>query len=235
MTETIIYFTEDSAVFRKAAEAMQNLGLCVTNTFSPEATHILLPIPQSTLPANLPITNQTIIGGNLNDSQHKCMDLLKDEWYLSKNAMITAHIAVTLSAQQLPIVLEECPVLILGWGRIGKCLMQLLRNLGADVTVAARKPSDLGMIAALGCQSTNIHNLTPHGFRLIFNTVPYPVLDTNQCRADCVKIELASAPGITGPNVIQARGLPGKYAPESSGKLIAQTIHRLLQHEEVPV
>ena len=64
---------------------------------------------------------------------------------------------------------------------------------------------------------------------LIFNTVPEMVLSADQLSAcrNCVKIDLASKPGIGGKDVVIGRGLPGKYAPESSGRLIAQTI---LQH-----
>lgn len=47
-----------------------------------------------------------------------------------------------------------------------------------------------------------------------------------------MKIDLASKPGIGGTDVLWARGLPGKFAPESAGKLIAQTILRLLKEEE---
>jgi hypothetical protein len=47
-----------------------------------------------------------------------------------------------------------------------------------------------------------------------------------------VKIELASSPGLEGDDVIEALGLPGKYAPETSGKLIARTILRLCAGKE---
>jgi dipicolinate synthase subunit A len=133
--------------------------------------------------------------------------------------------------------MEGCPVLILGWGRIGKCLTKLLCSMGAEVTVAARKPSDRAMIEAFGCSAADICGLwyILGRYRVLFTTVPYPVLGPEQlehCRQDCVKIELASTPGITGSGVIQAKGLPGTYAPESSGKLIARTILRILAQKE---
>ena len=53
-----------------------------------------------------------------------------------------------------------------------------------------------------------------------------------QCR-NCLKIELASLPGIAGDDVIPARGLPGIYVPESSGKLIADTLLHRLQEERI--
>jgi dipicolinate synthase subunit A len=69
------------------------------------------------------------------------------------------------------------------------------------------------------------------GYRVIFNTVPAPVIDEAECelcRSDCLKIDLASELGIAGEDVLWARGLPGKDAPESSGRLIALTAARLL-------
>ena len=64
---------------------------------------------------------------------------------------------------------------------------------------------------------------------LVFNTAPSLLLSremTARC-PDCLLIDLASQPGMQGDDVLWARGLPGKMAPESSGKLIAETILRL--------
>ena len=47
----------------------------------------------------------------------------------------------------------------------------------------------------------------------------------------CLKIDLASCPGILARDTIYARGLPGIHAPESSGQLIADTVFRLLLGE----
>ena len=72
-------------------------------------------------------------------------------------------------------------------------------------------------------------------YRIIFNTVPAPILSEEQianCQDSCIKIDLASVLGIAGTDVIWARGLPGKDAPESSGVLIAKTILRLIAGKE---
>ena len=44
----------------------------------------------------------------------------------------------------------------------------------------------------------------------------------------CLKIDLASLPGIEGEDVIRAGGLPGIHTPESAGQLMADTILRLI-------
>ena len=45
-------------------------------------------------------------------------------------------------------------------------------------------------------------------------------------------IDLASKLGIEAEDVIWARGLPGKDAPETSGDLIARTVIRLTAKKE---
>lgn len=51
-----------------------------------------------------------------------------------------------------------------------------------------------------------------------------------QC-PDALKIELASLSGIEGDDVVKANGLPGIMAPESAGKLMADTILRLIEED----
>lgn len=180
-----------------------------------------------------------VFGGNLNHPAlegYRTADLLKDPQYLAENAYITAEAAIEIALSCLSITLRRCPTLVMGWGRIGKCLARLLHAIGADVTVTARKASDRAICQALGYKAIDTPgpetDLLP--YRLIFNTIPEKILSSRQterCHPDCVKIDLASKNGIEGPGVIYARGLPGIHMPESSGKLIGQTLIRLYQEE----
>ena len=251
VSKLIFYPINQSPVLRAAAEALKRKGYGVVSHPCESVTHLLLPAPSFDDKGNLKgggdlenvLTalpkNITIIGGNLPKDRlcgRKAIDLLKDPTYLADNAAITAYCAVRLAMMELPVMLRGCQVLIIGWGRIGRCLAALLWALEADVTVAARKETDRAMAHALGYHaedpSTLGHNL--NGFRLIFNTAPALVLSEEQvlhCRDNCLKIDLASTLGIAGKHVIWARGLPGKDAPESSGKLIAKTAIRLIEKE----
>ncbi|MBE6983953.1 MAG: hypothetical protein E7435_06750 [Ruminococcaceae bacterium] len=207
-------------------------------------THLLLPVPSfgsdgnirgggnldtvlSALPPNI-----TVIGGNLSHSsltKYKTVDLLQDAIYVSENADITARCALQLLMSCLPCTLKNCPVLLIGWGRIGKCLARLLRANDAAVTVCARKETDRAMLGALGYHTQATPD--PAGFRVVINTAPAVVLP--QCPVGIFKMELSSVMGMTGEDVLWARGLPAIYAPESSGKLIADTVIRLLKEEDV--
>lgn len=170
--------------------------------------------------------------GNRIPEEYRFTNLLEDPFYVAENARITAHCAIRLAMEKLPCILHGCQVLVVGWGRIGKCLAKLLKDLGAYVTVAARKDSDRAMLDALGYDTLDTRQLSGSllRFRVIFNTAPEMVLPgetIETARKDCLKIDLASRPGIDAPDVIFARGLPSRYAPESSGRLIAKTLLRL--------
>ena len=247
MNSRVYYPAGSTDAIVYAARALRRKGCAVACEPGASVTHLMLDIPSfasdgslrgggslDALLASLP-ESISIIGGNLAEHIPKSIpfiDLLQDHLYLAQNAGITAHCALQVAMEALPVTLDSCPVFVVGWGRIGKCLAALLKQLGANVAVYARKETDRAILSALGYTIQPIHD-TPYGplpYRAIFNTVPAPVLTAEflrACPADCVKIELASTQGFAGSDVIVARGLPGKYAPESSGELIARTILRL--------
>ena len=78
------------------------------------------------------------------------------------------------------------------------------------------------------------------GKQVIFNTVPHWLFTEEvlqRISKDTLLIDLASAPGgvdaqaagALGISVIFALSLPGKYAPETAGEIIAQTVLSALQ------
>lgn len=242
MVKPLIYPIGSTQACRYAAEYLYKEGFPLVDHPTPEATHLLLDAPAfdndgllksgQSLERILEMLPQyiTVIGGNLDHpclENHKCMDLLKDETYLAANAAITAECALQVAAPLLSRTFSDSSVLVIGWGRIGKCLGKLLKDLGADVTVAARKDADRAMLRALGYDAANPGNLKGD-FQLIFNTAPAPISGTEQFQ-NCVKIDLASKRGLTGGNVVWARGLPGIHAPESSGRLIAKTVSKRIR------
>ena len=225
---------------RFAGEYLASLGIPIVPMH--QAREVLLDIPSMEGPgilrggrrlADLTFSPQaSIYGGNLQEFPGgNTTDFLQDPLYLAENAAITADAAVALMKQKLP----GSSLLILGWGRIGKCLARKLRELGADVTVAARKETDRAMLKALGYHSADpvfLRDSLPH-YQGIVNTVPAFLLGKEELDT-CIgfKMDLASRRGLEGDDVLWARGLPGKYAPEASGALIARTFLRL--RKELP-
>lgn len=247
MEDKLIFAAGSTAGCQYAADYLSGLGLPVTGEPSGRVRYLLLDVPAfgpegqlrgggsaekllRLLPRDILICGGRLMHPAL--EAYETVDFLRDESFLCENAYITAECALDVALPYLKHTLRHCPVGIIGWGRIGKCLAQILKNFGADVTVAARKPTDRAMIHALGFGTVDMEELPlclSH-FRLLYNTVPGQVLDQAQmdsCHESCVKIELASVDGMAGEDVVIARGLPGLHMPESSGKLIADTFLRL--------
>lgn len=247
MAKPLCYRAGTGAACSWAQRVLEAHGMEFIGHISPEITHLLLDVPSfgpdgqlkgggrpETLLHMLP-SGLTVIGGMLEHpalAGYPVMDLLSDPAYLAQNAYITAECALEIAAPLLPTTFRDTPALVVGWGRIGKCLTHLLRAAGCPVTVIARKEADRAMLEALGCPS-QAPGVLPPGLGVIFNTAPEMVLTEDMLRpcGECVKIDLASRRGIAGEDVIWARGLPGVHAPKSSGKLIADTILRRLKEE----
>lgn len=224
----LLFYTDTRIPALKfCAEELIRCGFSVSPVPCPSVSHVILPIPSAhaTIPENLP-ENAVIFGGWPESPPFPAVNLLQDEWYLGHNAAITAQCAIKILLQQLPRTLRACPVAIIGWGRIGKILAFFLQELGADVTVVARSEKDRGILSALGYGTVDFSAFYPQSFRVIFNTVPAPILPQTEFSENILLIDLASIQGLPGDAVIHARGLPGKEMPESSGKLIARAVLR---------
>lgn len=238
----LIFPIGESPACSIAADTLRRHGIALIDHPAPEVTHLMLDVPHfgsllsvETVLRMLP-PDIRIIGGNLCQDlwePYTRYDLLKDPLYLAKNAAITADCALRMAGRYLDRTFAGLKATVIGWGRIGKCLSSLLRRVGCTVTVAARKEEDRAMIQALGFRAIAIPDIKDvlSETELLFNTVPSPVLHT-PVPSGLPAFELASQPGIWGDSVMNARGLPGKLAPRSSGELIAATVLQILRKEE---
>lgn len=165
-------------------------------------------------------------------------DYFNDESFTIKNAYITAEGAISLAMNALGRMLREACCVILGFGRIGRALAQMLLALGCRPTVYARRGDARTLASEMGFNVIDKVDLC--GADLIFNTVPQRII-TNENLLDLesgrILIELASSPGGFDPDiaaacshtVIDGKGLPGKYAPESAGRAVAESVHAVLK------
>lgn len=242
-----IYPIGDTDACKYAVRLLAEHGLPLIDHPSPDVTHLLLDIPSFQKDGQLRCGGQLepllqmlppetiIIGGQFQHSalaDHRTFDLLTDPVYLAQNAAITADCALRLASQYMDRTFSHSNALVIGWGRIGKCLARLLRSAGTSVTVAVRKHSDFALLQALGYEALFVPDIPKHlsSFTLLFNTVPQTVVHTS-IPDSCIAFELASLPGIPSESAIDARGLPGKMAPVTSGTLIANTIITYLKED----
>ena len=171
-------------------------------------------------------------------------DYFSREELTVRNAVPTAEGAIETAMKHLPVTLHGTPCLVIGFGRIGKLLAHDLKSLGAQVTVSARRLSDLAWIDAFGYAGEHTNCLAGKlgGFRVIFNTVPQQVVEEallRELRPDCLLIELASVSGFDLAaveklhlNYVRAAGLPGKVAPETAARAMKETLCKLMEGQE---
>jgi dipicolinate synthase subunit A len=178
------------------------------------------------------------------------IDYYASETLQEKNALPSAEGALMLMMEHTARVIEGSHVLISGYGRIGKRLSEILQKLGARVTIAARSEQALSDAAIKGFEAVQIYNdnidLSNKSFDVIFNTVPHQIFSKRAIETiggKPIYIEIASSPyGIDvaaardrGISVVFAPSIPSKYAPETAGVYIYESICDALEQRGVSI
>ncbi len=178
------------------------------------------------------------------------IDYYKSENLQLKNALPSAEGALMIAMEHTDRVIEGMQVLIGGLGRIGKRLSDIMKKLGADITVAARRDESLREAQMNGYKTIRIEkdelfqDISKERFDVIFNTVPHLIFSKkviDKIEGNPIYIEIASAPyGVDlcaarekGIEVIFAPSIPGKYAPDTAGKYIFETITDILDERGI--
>ncbi len=203
--------------------------------------------------AGLIAPGQRVLGGKLpagfmrtlRERGIECYDYFEREELTVRNAAATAEGALGILLEELPVTLTAAPVLVIGFGRIGKLLALKLRALGADVTVSARSFADFAWIESLGLAAADTRRLegTLGRYAAVVNTVPAAVLGEARLRElapGCLCLDLASKPGGVdfpaaarlGVRALWALSLPGRTAPVTSGAAIKETIYNIISELE---
>lgn len=231
------------------AEALHGASLLLLPLpYSRDGMHINAPLSTTVIPAaplfSLVGKNTVVAAGMVDENFPKDLtyvDYAAGETFALRNASATVEGALAVAIRETRFTLNGSNVLITGFGRIGKMMAPILRAMGAHVTAIARKDTDRAWASAFGIGAESF-SLLPHiapTADLIFNTVPALVLDRpilSAMKKNALIVELASLPGGVdlhaaaecGINVVTALGLPGKYAPETAGRIIADLASALL-------
>lgn len=152
------------------------------------------------------------------------------------NAAITAEGAVKILMDESPRCLSEQKILILGRGRIGKLLGDKLSALGADVRIASGNPEAAELARVTGFKVLG-RDCGTEDADMVVNTAPAVTLSADSQRSfknGCVLLELASKSGfdrdaVSHCRLINAPGLPAKYAPGSAAELVFDAVKTLVK------
>lgn len=188
--------------------------------------------------------NKLLLAGKMSQGVKAVADVFGVKWvdYFMReelevlNAVPTCEGAVQIAMEELPITIFGANAVITGFGKVAQPLATMLKNLGADVTVCARKASARAKARIQGVRAMDfayLEDLVSEA-DIVFNTVPQCVIGRKELLSarDTLIIDLASKPGGVdmeaardlGIKVIWALGLPGKVAPVTAGNIIKETI-----------
>lgn len=170
----------------------------------------------------------------------ECYDILQDEVTTILNTIPTAEGAIQVAMQETNYTLNGKRALVIGFGRVGKTLANMLGKLGLQVYCEARKDTDLAWIKAYGYKEVHLDKMNNILCKMdiVFNTVPTIILDKSRLlliNKKTLIIDLASAPGgvdyITaeklGIKAILASALPGKVAPFTCAEYLQEFVYKV--------
>lgn len=246
---SVVAFSE----LKKAGFAVSSLALFENDNGKIEENDVLvLPVPTQKDNINIytPLSNKIIplkeiyekgknkliLCCNYKFTGLNFIDFLSLDSYAYLNAVPTAEGAIAFAIENTPFTIWNSKVLVIGNGKVGKILAGRLKALGADVTVSARKQSDFAYIKAQNesfIKTCDVQNLTKN-FDLIFNTVDAQIYSNLSPLKNKVLIDVSTDGCLDFSKVKEENikayklpGIPGKTAPETAGKILAETVMQL--------
>lgn len=161
-------------------------------------------------------------------------DCGEDEGFLLENAKITAHGTLGRMLTETGRDVSELTVGIIGYGRIGSTLAELLLFLGAGVRIYSESREKIRMLVEAGAL---VEELSPEadfsGLDIIINTAPESLI-TEERVGELIDggthfIELASGKNYSDERIVRMASIPDKMYPLSAGRLYARSIARAIR------
>ena len=174
----------------------------------------------------------------------RLIELMRLDEVAILNSIPSAEGAVQMAMENSSITIHGSSSLVLGFGRTAITLARLLAAMGSWTTVVARNPAHRARAVEMGLGAADFPQLGDAAAKadFLYNTVPAMVLDKealSRVSPEALIIDLASPPGGTdfqeaqrlGIKAILAPGLPGKVAPKTAGRILADVVPRILVEE----
>ena len=157
------------------------------------------------------------------------VDLALEEDFLLENARLTALATVGILLGSTRLSPEDLRLGIVGYGRIGKQLVNLFLYLGAEVRVFTSRPStrlDLCEYGVASAMSTTDADLS--GLDLLINTAPATIFTPQSIPSGLRIIDLASGDNFPGVEVEKYPSVPARMFPFSAGRVWGRAIGKYL-------
>ena len=174
----------------------------------------------------------------LSDIGALALDVSLDEEFVSENARLTAIGTVGKILSSEIAAPSELSIGIIGYGRIGKRLLNILSLLGASPTVFTANEQarlEFGIMGVKSAPYSALESAEALGrvgkFDIIINTAPVLIIKDEAVEAllETKIIELASGNNFpVGIDALRLPSLPAKMYPKSAGKALRDSILRML-------
>lgn len=214
--------------------------------------YLILPLPSSRdgVTVEAPFSENTIYLNSFKEFNGKILAAMVDKsfgfcnYYDESlqilNAVPSAEGAILQALKLTDITLKDSNCLIIGYGKIAKVLCRLLKAFGANITVTARKPTDIALAKS---ENLNVIRTAEYVKAIpnadcIFNMVPYPLLGESilrKCKISTVIIDLATNAGTDfkaaeniGITAVHAKSMPAKTAPKTAALYTAEHILEII-------
>ncbi len=211
------------------------------------------------VPANLLIKTDKgvlIFTGIITEKLQKMLDiatkdaiaLMDDKDIAVENSIPTIEGIIGDLIYNTDTTINESNILVLGYGNIGKRLVEMLSYLGANVTVGVNLKTDYELLNRKGIKAIITYEKVMmdqalENSNIIVNTVPSVILrkrDLEIIDKDCYVLDIASYPhGIEFSYIEELKlkcklllGIPSIVAPKTAGLILSKKINSVLGGKE---
>lgn len=182
------------------------------------------------------LNGRPIITANY-DFGENTVDIMKLDGFAYLNAVPTAEGAIAYAIDNTPFTLWKSKVLVIGNGRVAKVLISRLEAFCCSITVSARKFKDFALLDTKNIKYIDTSKVGENagGFDIIFNTVDLRLFDSAGDLKNAFLIDLSSKGCLDFSrsenqklNAVKLPAIPGKTAPETAGKIYAETLKTVI-------
>lgn len=193
------------------------------------------------------LKNKILISGMIPDKYEKILkenknyvvDLLKNEDYIIFNAKITVEGIIKYLIENTKTSLFNSKILVLGYGRIGKILCNVLKSFTENIYCVTYSKEETEIARANTINVILEEDLEKFlkNFEIIINTVPKIILDSkklNMLYKEAFVLDVASKPGGIDQDFAQKNkinymwklGIPSEISPIECAKKIQNEIYK---------
>lgn len=180
-----------------------------------------------------------------NESQCTIVPLMEDLAVRKQNSVPTVEGIIADVINNTDITISQSTIFVLGYGNVGKLLVDYLIMMGADVRVGVEEDSDFDYLNERGIKAIYTANYfrmssMMNDSNIIINTVPTLLIDDeymSYMRKTVYILDISSKPHGVDFDAAALRkikcklyqGIPSVVAPKTAGKILSRKIDSIIR------